>query len=383
MSKTNRPKDCPLFLHRNKQWAKKIRGKLRYFGTDLDEALKRWASEKDHLLAGMVPPRIDSNPTVTELANLYIAHCKTQAIAGEVRADQPARSRETIARLIASVGKDARLPLLMPSHWRKFREDLLLPVGKGANRCDQRAASTIAADLKRVKAFLNWATREKLLRGGIEPGDALNPPRKEKLRLARSLKGSQSWKPQELREAIDAADVHFRPVVLLSINAAMGVADVARLTRANWRDREGDFLHCPRHKTGVDRKIWLWRETIQAIEDARESRPQPHRQKYESCLLLTKSGLPWWRIEDGTNRDLASAALRAVRIATGTSRTLYDCRRTFRTVASEVCDLEAINHCMGHEGKGEGSTYLQGVSDDRIRAVCQHVRAWLYGGALQ
>lgn len=57
----------------------------------------------------------------------------------------------------------------------------------------------------------------------------------------------------------------------------------------------------------------------------------------------------------------------------------YDLRRTFRTIASEVCDLEAIDYCMGHTGKGEGATYLQGVSDDRVSRVCAHVRQWLYG----
>jgi integrase len=368
-----------LFQHSNGQWAKKVKGKLRYFGTDLDVALKRWATEKDHWLAGMVPPRVDHNPSLAELANLYLDHCKKEVLAGEVRADQPSRAKETIARLIGSVGQDARLHLITPQHWWKFREDLAIPVGRGLTRCDQRAASSIAADIKRIKAFINWSRRQKLLREDISPGDALNPPKKQRSRLAKSLKGNLCWTPEELREAVESADVHFKPVLLLAINCGMGVADIARLTRSGWRDRNGEFLHCPRHKTGVDRNVWLWPETIRAVEDARKSRPKEHRQKYESCLLLTKGGLPWWRIEDGTNRDLASSAMRAVKSTVGTTRTLYDCRRTFRTVASEVCDLEAINHCMGHDGGGEGGTYLQAISDERIKAVCQHVRTWMYG----
>ena len=40
------PSGFPLFLHRNGQWAKKVRSRLRYFGTDRDEALRRWIEQK-------------------------------------------------------------------------------------------------------------------------------------------------------------------------------------------------------------------------------------------------------------------------------------------------------------------------------------------------
>jgi len=55
--------DYPLTPHKNGQFCKRIRGKLHYFGTDSDEALKRYLDEKDDLHAGRTPNRRGSTTT--------------------------------------------------------------------------------------------------------------------------------------------------------------------------------------------------------------------------------------------------------------------------------------------------------------------------------
>ncbi len=56
MGKPEKPyDDYPLFAHDNGQWAKKIRGKLHYFGpwADPSAALADFLKQRDYLFAGL------------------------------------------------------------------------------------------------------------------------------------------------------------------------------------------------------------------------------------------------------------------------------------------------------------------------------------------
>src|ERR1700733_10586724 len=73
-SKPSKPNpEFPLFAHAAGVWAKKIRGKMHYFGpwSDPDSALAKYLEQKDDLHAGR-KARPDPNAlTVKELVNAY------------------------------------------------------------------------------------------------------------------------------------------------------------------------------------------------------------------------------------------------------------------------------------------------------------------------
>jgi hypothetical protein len=81
--------DFPLFPHATGRWAKKVRGKLKYFGkTAVDPqgaaALKLWLDQKDDLLAGRTPRTSGEGLTVAALANSFLTSKAQQRDAGEL-----------------------------------------------------------------------------------------------------------------------------------------------------------------------------------------------------------------------------------------------------------------------------------------------------------
>ena len=83
--------DFPLFPHATGRWAKKVRGKLCYFGKTADDpkgeaALTLWTAQKDDLLAGRKPRTPGEYLTVADLCNQFLSAKRTRADTGEISA---------------------------------------------------------------------------------------------------------------------------------------------------------------------------------------------------------------------------------------------------------------------------------------------------------
>jgi hypothetical protein len=56
----------------------------------------------------------------------------------------------------------------------------------------------------------------------------------------------------------------------------------------------------------------------------------------------------------------------------------YALRHTFETIGGDTRDQVAVDFIMGHSRGDMASDYRERISDGRLKAVTDHVRAWLY-----
>lgn len=61
-------------------------------------------------------------------------------------------------------------------------------------------------------------------------------------------------------------------------------------------------------------------------------------------------------------------------------RGFYSLRHNFLTVSDDAKDPVATAAVMGHIDASMSAHYREKISDERLQAVCEHVRRWLFGG---
>ena len=80
----------PLFPHATKRWAKKILGKVHYFGSwsnSWQPALQKFQDQRDDLYAGQLPRVRGEGPSIDELKERFLAWKRQMVEAGELEAE--------------------------------------------------------------------------------------------------------------------------------------------------------------------------------------------------------------------------------------------------------------------------------------------------------
>lgn len=173
-------------------------------------------------------------------------------------------------------------------------------------------------------------------------------------------------------------DPQMYAMVLLGINCAFGPGDCAALPRSACGLKTG-WIDYPRPKTGVDRRLPLWPETVVALDLAQQARGIPKKAADRDLVFVTHFGHAW--VQPGRQYP-AAARLREAMKQAGCYRKgigSYVLRHTFATIAAETRDQVAVNAIMGHETGGTDENYRHRIDDGRLRAVTEHVHRWLFG----
>jgi integrase len=362
--------EYPLTPHPAGYWCKKIRGRLVYFGKwdDPDGALKKYLAEKDALYAGRKPREATEGFTVKDLCNQFLNAKQALVGSGELTHRSWEDYKAACDLLVAHFGKSRLVEDLDPEDFAELR-------GKLAKRW---GPVTLQNVIGRMRIGFKFAWDNGLIDRPVRYGQAFKRPSRKVVRIDRAKKGPKLFTADEIRRLLAAAGTAMRAMILLGINGGFGNADCGHLPMSAM-DLKAGMIDFPRPKTGIPRRCTLWPETLSAIQEALVHRATPKSAEHAGLVFITKYGLPW--AKDSADQTLAkefSKLLRALHINGRKGLGFYTLRHTFRTVADETKDQPAVDFIMGHEVSHMSSVYRETISDERLRAVTDHVRKWLF-----
>jgi integrase len=198
--------------------------------------------------------------------------------------------------------------------------------------------------------------------------------------------GKRLFDASAIRAMLKAADVPLRAMILLGINGGFGNADCAKLP-IKTIDFERAVIEFNRPKTGIERVVPLWPETLEALRQSLDNRHRPADEEATNLVFVTTFGRPWLREnvhrtgDNGIEKIVPIDGIRQefdkILEKLGLKRKgigFYALRHTFRTWADEVRDQHAIHRIMGHTIPGMSGIYVEEISLDRLRVVVEHVR---------
>ena len=377
-------KDFPLWLHPSGRWCRKIRQKVHYFGKadNPQAALEKWLDQKDDLLAGRTP-RIKSDglmigdpphipESATGLVNRFLSS-KAQLLAtGEITQRTFQDYTGTCQRLVDVFGWSRRVDDLQSDDFEKLRTQ----IGK------TRGPVALSNEIGRARVIFKYAADNRLIPLSVPYGQNFRKPSRKALRIERAKRGIRIFEADEIKRLIAKASIPMKAMILLGINAGLGQSDLSQLPKSAINLETG-WLNYPRPKTGIERRCPLWPETIAALQEALAIRPATTEPADDDIVFVTKYGARWSRTTDaGTNVDAISQEFRKLlkSVDINGHRGFYGLRRSFETIAGDSRDQVAVDFVMGHspDSNDMGAVYRDRLEDDRIVAVVEHVRAWLF-----
>jgi integrase len=363
----------PLYAHASRRWAKKIRGRTHFFGPWRDDpqfyeqdwkaALERYEHGVHDLQRGRKPRPMGQDEqaiTVEYLVNSFLAHREALVESGELQRQTWLDYKSIGEELVRKLGRYTNVEQLTPADFADLRKHF----AKG------KSLVTLKNSITRSMAIINYAHKQRLVRHPIDVGESFKKPKKVALKREKLASGGKSFTIEELRLLYHAANPQMKCFILLGLNGGMGNGDVGQLERRHIVDGWIDF---PRPKTLVDRRFPLWKETVRAIGQTAQT-----KRADLPNVFLTKYGLVWFK-DNGD--DPISKEFRKLCLDCGVhkhGRGFYSLRHQFRSIARGCRDREAVDFVMGHADGTVAESYMEwGIDDARLKAVTDHVYAWV------
>jgi integrase len=341
---------------------------MHYFGPwdDPDGALAKYLEQKDALHSGRKPrPDVDAL-SVKDLANAFLRHKQALLDVGELSPRTWADYKAATDLLVEHLGKHRFIADLGPDDFAELR-----------NKMAKRWGPVRVRDfVQRIRSVFKHGFDARLMDTPMRFGPGFARPNRKTMRLERAREGPRMFEANELRKILDAAGPPLKAMILLGVNCGFGNADCGTLP-SSALDLERGWVSYHRPKTGIDRRCPLWPETVAALREAQARRPEPKDPADAGLVFITKYGQRWHKkVEDNPISKEMRKLLDSLGI--NGNRNFYALRHTFETIGGEAKDQVAVDYLMGHARNDMASVYRERISDERLRAVTDHIRAWLW-----
>jgi integrase len=394
--------EFPLTPRASGKWMKKIRGQIHYFGqwakrlegvlTRVDNdgweaALEEYKKVADDLHAGRTPRVQGDGLTVKDLCNHFLTAKLRKMDAGELTSLLFYDYKVITDFLVENLGGNRLVDDLAADDFAALRAAMAKKWGP----------VRLANSITRTKSVFKHGYETGLMDRPVRYGPEFAKPSASVLRRHRANRPAKILEANEVRALIDGAGVvgktgpewvepnlALRAMILLGVNCGFGNADCAELPTSAVNLDSG-WINFPRPKTGIARRCPLWPETIVAIRAAVDVRPKPALPRDVGRMFLSEAGtMLVTRTEKGNTKDLVGTHFTNLLTALKLHHKqlgFYTLRRVFETIAGGAKDQVAVDLIMGHVDGSMAANYRERVDDSRLRAVVDHVRAWLWPSA--
>ncbi len=355
--------DCPLSFHPGSgQFYKVWRKRRYYFGSEPVDAVKRYASEWSYIVRGEEVPGRDG-ATVGWLVNMWLSDRRKDVDAGRLKLSTWDQYREVGVLIVTQAGRETPVSAMTPGRFTDLHR--LIEDRHGQSPAVMRRVVTIA------RMPWRWGYKSGLAKE-VQTGPRFKPLGKSAERARRFERGRQTFTAGEIKTMLDDARPFMRAAILLGINGGYTQAEVADLRR-DWIDLKAGVIDQVRAKTKFARRVTLWPETVAAIKAMPRYKPKAEAR---GLLFVARTGEPY---TEGRGIMQAFARLMQKHKIELQQAGFGKLRASFRTVADVSADTNAIRLIMGHQlGQGVEESYIRSIGDDRLKAVTDGVRAWLW-----
>jgi integrase len=312
------------------------------------------------------------------VVNAFLTAMRLRVNSGKLSAGTWIEYDRTIGRLVDAFGRNCDVASLTSMDFIRFRAKMTETLGR--SEIDKLIAIT--------RSIFNWAIKQDppLIDKLPGYGTEFDKSDRKEARLSRQAKPKRFVAAADLRKMLNEASVSMRAMMLLGLNCAYGATDCAVLQRSDLAERPG-WLARMRQKTAIERNCPLWPETIKALKANEAVRPKAKSAEDDGCVFISREGrrvsrLTWTADGKGVSRrDSVLEAYMKLKRRCGVNHPggFYVMRHVFRTVADAVHDRSAIDRIMGHRNGTQADTYIEFIEDERLIAVSNYVRRWLFG----